>query len=503
MRMFGELYSRQLRDFPDSSAALFVSNKQRFHEYKHENFPVIGNDQILTEWNLLGDLPETVDPEYLATLESRYGEEFPLFRSIVSDRRYLLSPRSSYVQDYCRRFDDDYLTRVICHFFYNVEEFFDRFKPDLVLGFICVTLLDYVTYQVAKQRGVKVFNVRHTRVGNRVVAEPTLVDPSPEFSQAFQDMKHSSAVEALRHEIDALLATYSGGDTKYEGTVAPSKKPIHVPKSGFRESLLNKLGKHFKSMLFDDRNDPYYIPRFDEFLNRRLLSPLRARAMFHKFKEELVREEDLGALKYAFFPLHTEPEVSLLVYGFPYLNQLELIRIIAMSLPLDCVLLVKEHPWMVGKRKNSYYRKLLNIPRVKLVSPEIKAREVIVNSEIVTVISGSVAIEAMCRRKPVVTFGDSLVDVMPSHMVVHCKDLRSLHLDFNQLKKTYAYSEEDVFAFFATLLTRSCGINMYSNLLDKKDGHVPREQSKHDDAEALFALILKNYQDGQVGFGPN
>lgn len=503
MRMFGELYSRQLRQFPQSSAALFVSNKQQFHESKHENFPEIGDDQILTEWDLLGTLPEIADSKYLTTLEGRYGEEFPVFRSIVSDRRYLLSTRSSYVQDYSRRFDDDYLTRVVCHFFLKVEEFFDRFKPDLVLGFICVTLLDYVTYQVAKQRGVKVLNVRHTRVGNRVIAEPTLVDPSPEFTQAFKDMKNSVAAEYLRHEIDVLLAAYNGDDTKYEGTVAPSKKPILVPKSGSRESLPKKLVKHVKSILFDDRDDPYYIQRVDEFINRRLLSPLRARAMFNEFRDDLVQGEDLDELQYAFFPLHTEPEVSLLVYGFPYLNQLELIRIIAMSLPLNCVLLVKEHPWMVGKRKNSYYRKLLNIPRVKLVSPELTARELIANSKMVTVISGSVAIEAMCRRKPVVTFGDSLVDVMPSHMVVHCNDLRSLHLDFNHVQKNYAYSEDDVFAFFATLLTRSCGINMYSNLLDKKDGHVPREQSKHDDAEALFALILKNYQDGLVGFGSN
>jgi hypothetical protein len=39
----------------------------------------------------------------------------------------------------------------------------------------------------------------------------------------------------------------------------------------------------------------------------------------------------------------------------PLLNQLEAIRAIALSLPADMALVVKEHPGMVGKRRIGYY----------------------------------------------------------------------------------------------------------------------------------------------------
>jgi hypothetical protein len=65
--------------------------------------------------------------------------------------------------------------------------------------------------------------------------------------------------------------------------------------------------------------------------------------------------------------MQTEHEVSLLCYSKPYLNQIEIIKQVKLSLPIGYVLLIKEHPWSVGKRKLSYYKKNLNITRVYFV----------------------------------------------------------------------------------------------------------------------------------------
>ena len=47
-----------------------------------------------------------------------------------------------------------------------------------------------------------------------------------------------------------------------------------------------------------------------------------------------LRQQDLKNLNYAFFPLHTEPEVTLSVYSKAHLNQIETIRLISHSLPV-------------------------------------------------------------------------------------------------------------------------------------------------------------------------
>ena len=108
----------------------------------------------------------------------------------------------------------------------------------------------------------------------------------------------------------------------------------------------------------------------------------------------LVREADLSGIRYVFFQLHTEPEVSLLVYGRPYVNQIEIVRMLAMSLPVDMVLVVKEHPWMVGKRSLSAYQKMLDIPRVKFAAPALEARTLVKQADLIAVVTGSVALEA-------------------------------------------------------------------------------------------------------------
>ena len=55
---------------------------------------------------------------------------------------------------------------------------------------------------------------------------------------------------------------------------------------------------------------------------------------------------DLKKIKsFAFYPLHSEPEVAIQVLAHPYhKNQIELVRNIAASLPFGMPLIIKEHP---------------------------------------------------------------------------------------------------------------------------------------------------------------
>ena len=175
-----------------------------------------------------------------------------------------------------------------------------------------------------------------------------------------------------------------------------------------------------------------------------------------------------------FFPLHTEPEVSLLVYGRPYVNQIEIIRMLAMSLPIDTVLVVKEHPWMVGKRSLGAYQKMLDIPRVRFADPSLDARTLVKHADLVAVVTGSVALEAAMLDKPVITFGDCPYNLLPVTMVRRCVDPRHLQTAIREAIATHQTVESALLAYVTAVFESSASVNLYSVLLGKSNVHAER-----------------------------
>ncbi|MDP6893688.1 MAG: hypothetical protein QF731_10970, partial [Verrucomicrobiota bacterium] len=74
------------------------------------------------------------------------------------------------------------------------------------------------------------------------------------------------------------------------------------------------------------------------------------------FKNKYIDQSKLGEINYIFFPLHAEPEIALSIFSKYYQNQIELIRNIALALPMNYRLIVKEHPRNIGRRSNNYYK---------------------------------------------------------------------------------------------------------------------------------------------------
>jgi hypothetical protein len=119
---------------------------------------------------------------------------------------------------------------------------------------------------------------------------------------------------------------------------------------------------------------------------------------------------------YIYFPLHLEPE-RILSIGAPYYeNQLEVIRHIAKSIPINYKLYVKEHPATSnhGFHSVKYYKKILELPNTELISFSIPNFELIKNSKLIICIAGSTGLEASFFQKPVITLSDVIYSILPS-----------------------------------------------------------------------------------------
>lgn len=448
---------------------------------------------LLKEWEVTSRPHGKPDMNKLARYEAILGGEAGLFGAVIADRRLFMGPDCAFTQDYRRRFSDDELLLILQRGIERVEDLFDRLKPDLVVSFICVTMLDYVAYLVAKSRGVRFLNLRPTRIGDRVAFSRVLNDPSPELAIQYQRLlagEQSLFEEEARRYIQRVREQHG----RYEGVVRPSDKPAlksNASKFARIDRLISAVRDYLtyrNSISASDNHVPDPLRRlyFTTWRN-----PRQARRVREFFKDRYIRDADLQGLRYVFFPLHTEPEVSLLVYGRPYVNQIEIVRMLAMSLPVDTVLVVKEHPWMVGKRSLAAYKKMLDIPRVRFADPALEARTLVKQADLVAVVTGSVALEAAMLDKPVITFGDCPYNLLPDTMVHRCADPRHLQTAIYDTIADHQSDETALLAYVTAVFESSASVNLYSVLLGKSNVHAERN--------AVYAEEIENLTEHLVG----
>jgi hypothetical protein len=448
---------------------------------------------LLKEWEVTAARSGTPDLAKLARYERQLGGKPGLFGAIVADRRLFMGPNCTFTQDYRRRFSDDQLLCILQRGIEQIESLFDRLRPAMVVSFICVTMIDYLVYLFAQSRGIPVYNLRPTRVADRVSFSRILNDPAPELAAAYERLR-AGASSPHDQVARAYVQRVREQHGRYEGVVAPSDKPAlktNVGRSsrlaGFRAVLSSYLRYRRSPALTDNHvPDPLRQLYYAAWKN-----PRSARATRDFFAGRYLTAATLPGRRYCFFPLHTEPEVSLLVYGRPFVNQIEVIRMLAMSLPVDMTLVIKEHPWMVGKRTRDAYRKMLNIPRVSFADPKLDARALLQHCTVTAVITGSVALEAAMMGRPVLTFGDCPYNLLPATMVRRCADPRHLPALLRDLIENYRYDEASLQAYVAAVYDTSASVNLYSVLLGKKNVYIERTGSYVEEIAKLGDELLR------------
>ena len=481
---------------PIDRAGFTVADSFAFEKWSREN-PGFADDRtiVLKEWEVTAIRSRKPDLARLARYEQNLGAPAGLFGAIVADRRLLMGKDCTYSQDYRRRFSDDELLCILQTGIEELERVFDELKPSLLVGFLCVTMLEYLAYLIARARGVKVLNLRPTRLADRVTFSSILNDPDPAVVASYDRIRNGGAAdfEKPRQVIKRIREEHG----RYEGVIGASDKPsLAVSTRGSISQTAVRVVSNYRRYLSGPARSDNHVPDpLRALAFAALVNPVRARQTLRYLADRFLSEAELPRTRYAFFPLHTEPEVSLLVYARPFMNQIEVIRALAFSLPADMILVVKEHPGMVGKRTRSAYEKMLNIPRVRLVRPGLSARVLIEHAALVTVITGSVALEAAMLEKPVLTFGECPYNLLPDTMVRRAADLRHLPETIADLLRTYRFDMPALEAYVAAVFATSASVNLYSVLLRKGGVHADRASSYDEEIGRLADYLKKCVTD--------
>lgn len=118
-----------------------------------------------------------------------------------------------------------------------------------------------------------------------------------------------------------------------------------------------------------------------------------------------VRLSELDGKRFVYFPLATEPEMTLQGISPEYFFQLESIAAIARDLPADVLLVVKEHHPACGARADIFFEQLWAFKNLRILDMREPGLEVIRKAAVTITIAGSSGFEAAAMGKPVIQFG--------------------------------------------------------------------------------------------------
>ena len=173
------------------------------------------------------------------------------------------------------------------------------------------------------------------------------------------------------------------------------KKNKYLPPPKF--SIMNKLKKfpYIKERLNKSSKTQF----IKNNLTQIIIHPIRK--LINKRLYHLPSQTD----RYIFYPIHAPIEDQVIVRGFPYRNEFELIKTIALSLPYGYKLYVKEHPGYEGFYPVQNFKELLQFEQVKIIPPNLNSHEIIKNSKLCIVINSTVWFEALLLNIPVIALG--------------------------------------------------------------------------------------------------
>jgi hypothetical protein len=432
----GHFLAKKLQDEGCKLAALtlkrtthkFILNQQ---EVKYDF--ILNNDEIMSRpKEYLGN-----DDYTLAEIEEALGVE-SIWPMVMSLRNHVRSYKDNYYYSFKQNVPDEEIVHFIKAIYKYIRVIFEQFSPDLIISPNFVALPHIMLNLYAKKKGVTMFDATDSKIRGVYI-----------FSHDYQD-----SIGDFWNRIDALNtgSEKSQNQDRAKKYIAEFRKNFIQPQYMKKESpktLLQKI-RHMGSPYYHILR--WYLKRpinelestgiTGDYRPPRII--LRDHYAYDKYKRQTERFpfypfEKVG--KYVYFPLQFQPEASIDVAAPYFSNQVETARQVAMSLPGDYTLVVKEHPAMVGLRSPSYLEKVARTVNVKLVDYRIPNEKIIRGASLIVSPNSTTLAEAAFLNKPAIQLGDLGTTLKLPNVFKHT-DMTTLALKIKEvLKKDLSNNE--------------------------------------------------------------
>ena len=324
---------------------------------------------------------------------------------VSSLRNHTKSYWEKYYYSFRQNVSDEGIIDYVSAVYKYIKIFFDEFRPDVILSPNFVSLPHIMLKLYSQKRNVPMFAITDVKVQKSYIFSHSYNDDSGLFFEHLEkldnDQIESPHREEARQYIKEFRENFKAPD--YATYLNPRSKSI-VQKvrstlSPWNQVLHWYLGHHEQPIESIGINVDYRPPKIllrDYFAHK---SHTRSAERFNYYPLENIK-------KFIYFPLQFQPEAAIDVLATRFSNQIETGRQIAMSLPGDYTLVVKEHPAMIGLRTPSYLEKVARTPNIKLIDFRIPSERVLRGAEIVIGPGSTTIMEAAMIKKPAIQLGN-------------------------------------------------------------------------------------------------
>lgn len=332
------------------------------------------------------------DSNYLSNIEKKYN---------ISLSQLAINERLFYQFNQYHNFTMNEILGILeqeCKLF---EKILDETKPDVVIIEQPALHQTNLFYLMCKSLGIKTLMINPSLLASKsfISVDPNVIDSS----ENLDDVKSQGRTfDELRSYQKSL--NFSDVINDYANNFTSQKN----------QKIKSAIEYIFKSKNTNIKTHYTYYGRYKLKVIFESLVLLMKRKFRKSFLDKNTQKNINPSDSFIYFPLQVVPDRNSLI-GTPYFtNQLETIRHLAKSIPINYKLYVKEHPaqnqtW----RKISEYKQMMEIPNVKLIHPSVPVDHLYKNCSLLITTSGTSGFEAIFYEKPVLTLGDVSYSLLP------------------------------------------------------------------------------------------
>ena len=329
---------------------------------------------------------KNVDEDYLSSFEEKYNIE--LWKLAINDRIF-------YGFNDFYKFSKNEILSILeneCKFF---ESVLNEVQPNYVIMHEPYSHQDELFYELCKVKGIKILASFFSTLGYRCEISQTV-----HWMDEVNSFKSNNASYRNFDELTNYLELLRLSDR-----VKKQNKDPFGNKSDIVKAAIDYL---FKTKNENKKTHYSYFGRSKlRVLLHSIQGSIKTKLRWHYLNKKLIKDVDYNQ-KFIYYPLHIEQERSTLIATPFYTNDIEFVKSIVKSLPINYTLYVKEHPTQFTRhwRSKKFYDELANIPNVCLIHPHVSSLDLVKNCSLVITRSGTVALEAAFYQKPSITCAD-------------------------------------------------------------------------------------------------
>jgi hypothetical protein len=400
----GHFLAKKLQAEGCRLAALTFKNSA--HEFVL-NQKEVKYDLVINDDRVMGDPKKYLagDDYSLAEICRELGVD-SIWPMVSTVRFFVKSYKDKYYYSFRQNLPDEEIIEYVKAAYKYVKTFFTEFKPDIIIAPNFVNLTHIMFNIYAQKKGAKMIALTDCKIREHGIFIHDYNESTGAFYKRVDELNAGLAESKNREKAKEYIRDFR----------QTFKRPVSADalekfnKKTWWQKIRHEVSPYYHIWRWYTKPPVNYMKNVGVSVDYRPPRIILRDHYCHKRYKKFLDNYNYYPLdkikKFAYFPLQFQPESPTDVLAPFFSNQIETIRLTAMSLPDDYTLVVKEHPGMVGLRSPSYTEKVDRTPNVKLVDYRLSSEEILKRASMIINHNCTSFAEAAFYYKPAIQFGN-------------------------------------------------------------------------------------------------